>query len=255
MLARRLTRRGIALSGGTLAAMLTHNAVPASMPPSPVCSAIQAATALAAGLAAASGLVSVKVAALTQGVLNSMLLTKLKTAVAVLVVVLVLGAGLGRAGRLYVARAAHVPPDGSEEKDARKSGGEPPADDKKGDFALTGTWGRKHGALKIEFADKGVMKIAPHGDMTAITITCDYTFEKGRVVKAKVTGAEGTGQQKKHIEMLLPAGTKFSFKWTVKSGRRQARRPDGRQGRGAATPSGRGFRAEKRAQERWPRRE
>jgi peroxiredoxin len=116
-----------------------------------------------------------------------------------------------------MAGAACVPPVGSEEKDARKSGDEPPADDKKGDFALAGTWGRKGGALKIEFDDKGVMKIAPHGDKTAVAITCDYTCEKGGVVKAKVTGFEATGRQKKQIERLLPAGTKFAFKWTVKA--------------------------------------
>src|SRR5262249_57142284 len=84
MLARRLAQRGIALSGGTLAAMLTHNAASACVPPSVVSSTIQAATALAAGPAAAPGVISVKVAALTEGVLKSMLLTKLKTPMAVL---------------------------------------------------------------------------------------------------------------------------------------------------------------------------
>src|SRR5262245_36314721 len=45
------------------------------------------------------------------------------------------------------------------------------ADDQKGNKpALSGTWGKKDGELKIEFADKDVMKIAPHGDSAVIAI-------------------------------------------------------------------------------------
>jgi peroxiredoxin len=117
-----------------------------------------------------------------------------------------------------MAHAAQGAPGVSEEKDAKKSGGTPTADDKKGNGrALSGTWGKTGGALKIEFGDKGVMKIAPHGDITAIAIVCDYTVEKEGLVKAKVTGVEGNGAPTKHIGGLLPAGTKFSFKWTVKA--------------------------------------
>jgi RNA polymerase sigma factor (sigma-70 family) len=77
MLARRLARRGVALSGGTLAVVLSHSAATACVPPAVVSSTIRAATALAAGQAAATGLISVKVAALTEGVMKSMLLSKL----------------------------------------------------------------------------------------------------------------------------------------------------------------------------------
>ena len=217
-LARRLAQRGIVLSGGTLAAMLTHNAASACVPPSVVSSTIHAATALAAGQAAATGVISVKVAALTEGVLKSMSLTKLKTAVAVLLAVLVLGAGLGTAGLLYLARPAQGTPDGSEEKDAKKVGGAATADDKKGDRpALSGTWGKKDGELTIEFADKDVLKIAPHGDSAVLAIVCDYAVEKEGLVKATVTGFEGQEAAKKHVEERLPAGLKFSFQWAVKA--------------------------------------
>src|SRR5262249_14609036 len=101
--------------------------------------------------------------------------------------------------------------------DAKQVGGAE-ADDNKGDRpALSGTWGKKDGALKIEFADKGIMKIAPHGDSTVLAIVCDYTVEKEGLVKAKVTGADGKGEAKKHVEERLPVGTKFSFKWPVKA--------------------------------------
>jgi RNA polymerase sigma factor (sigma-70 family) len=91
MLAGRLARRGVALSVGALAAVLSHNAASACAPPAVVSSTIQAATMLAAGQAA--GLISVKVAALTTGVVTTMLLNQLKTATAVLLAVGILGTG------------------------------------------------------------------------------------------------------------------------------------------------------------------
>jgi RNA polymerase sigma factor (sigma-70 family) len=86
MLAKRLTRLGAVLSGGALAALLSQKAASASVPASVVSATIRAAGLLAAGQAAATGVISVKVAALTEGVLRAMLLTKLKTAVTVLLV-------------------------------------------------------------------------------------------------------------------------------------------------------------------------
>jgi RNA polymerase sigma factor (sigma-70 family) len=88
MLAKRLTGRGVALSGGVLAAVLSQQAASAAVPASVVVSTIKAATLLAAGKAATTGAISVKVAALTEGVMKAMLFTKLKT---VLAVVLILG--------------------------------------------------------------------------------------------------------------------------------------------------------------------
>jgi RNA polymerase sigma factor (sigma-70 family) len=85
MLAKRLTKRGVALSGGVFAAVLSQKAG-AGVPPSLVSSTIKAANLLAAGQAATTGAISVKVAALTEGVLKSMLLTKLKVAAAVVLV-------------------------------------------------------------------------------------------------------------------------------------------------------------------------
>jgi RNA polymerase sigma factor (sigma-70 family) len=87
MLAKRLTRRGVALSGGALAAVLLQNVASAGAPNSVVVSAIKAASLFAAGKAAA-GVISPKVAALTEGVLKAMMIRKLKAVVAV---VLVLG--------------------------------------------------------------------------------------------------------------------------------------------------------------------
>jgi len=88
MLAKRLTQRGVTLSGGVLAAVLSQQAVSAGVPSSVEDSTIKAATLLAAGKAAATGAISVKVAALTEGVLKAMLMSKLEAVVAA---VLILG--------------------------------------------------------------------------------------------------------------------------------------------------------------------
>jgi hypothetical protein len=85
-----------------------------------------------------------------------------------------------------------------------KQGGQP---------ALTGTWGQKGGELKIEFAGKDVMKIAPHGDSAVIGIVCKYTVEKEGRVKAEVTGFEGKEEAKKKVQEHLPVGFQFNFTW------------------------------------------
>jgi RNA polymerase sigma factor (sigma-70 family) len=95
MLARRLARHGLALSGGLLAVLLAQNGAPAGVPTSVVSSTIKAATLLTAGQGAAAGLISAPVAALTAGVLKTMLLTKFKTAAVVLLAVALLGTGAG----------------------------------------------------------------------------------------------------------------------------------------------------------------
>jgi RNA polymerase sigma factor (sigma-70 family) len=92
MLARRLARHGLALSGGALAAVLSQNVAAGGLPPSAAMSAIKAATLVAAGRAA-GGVISAKVAALTDGVLKTMLLKKLTTLTSVLLLVGVLGLG------------------------------------------------------------------------------------------------------------------------------------------------------------------
>jgi RNA polymerase sigma factor (sigma-70 family) len=95
LLAKRIARHGPVLSGGALAALLSHSAASAGGPASVVASTIKAASLYAAGQAAGPGLISAKVAALTDEVLKAMLLTKLKVlaAVAVLVIAGSLGAG------------------------------------------------------------------------------------------------------------------------------------------------------------------
>src|SRR5438270_12777427 len=76
MLAKRLTRRGVVFSGGSVAAVLSAMSASGSAPPALVASTIKAVTLVAAGQAAATGVISAEVAALTEGVINAMSIAK-----------------------------------------------------------------------------------------------------------------------------------------------------------------------------------
>jgi RNA polymerase sigma factor (sigma-70 family) len=86
MLKRRLTRRGVGPAAGALAAVLAREAA-AGPPP------VLVSTAIAAATSAEAAVVPPHVAALTEGVVKTMFLTKLKIATAVL-----LAASLGICG-------------------------------------------------------------------------------------------------------------------------------------------------------------
>jgi protein involved in polysaccharide export with SLBB domain len=93
------------VSSVLLAAMLAESAALACVPAFLVSSTVKAATLLAAGQAAVAGLISVQVAALTKGVVITMLLNKLKTVTIVLVVGLAV-AGVGVSTNLPNTKAA-----------------------------------------------------------------------------------------------------------------------------------------------------
>jgi RNA polymerase sigma factor (sigma-70 family) len=90
MLAKRLARAGLAVPAGALVAVLSSNEASASVPVAVASSTIRAASLFAAGQTAAPGVISAKAARLAEGVLWTMLLTKLKIATAGLVVVMFL---------------------------------------------------------------------------------------------------------------------------------------------------------------------
>jgi RNA polymerase sigma factor (sigma-70 family) len=104
LLAKRLARRGLVLSGGALASLITQTAATASPPIAVVSSTLKAASMTIAGKAAA-GLISAEAIALTEGVLKAMLANKLKTLTAVLVVVTTMSVGAGKVTREARAQA------------------------------------------------------------------------------------------------------------------------------------------------------
>lgn len=118
LLAKRLSQRGVALSGGALAVVLSAGSASASAPPSLVASTIKATSLLAAGQAA--GIVSVKVAALMEGVVKAMFVTKIKS---VLAVALLAGLTLGgAAGMICRAQAGEKPKVGKPDAKRAKAG-------------------------------------------------------------------------------------------------------------------------------------
>jgi hypothetical protein len=80
--------------------------------------------------------------------------------------------------------------------------------------ALTGVWRMTGGEVKIEFSDKDVMKIFPHGDNDVIIIVCSYSAGKDAMVNAKITALEG--KEKDRLKEILPVGLEFNFKWLAK---------------------------------------
>jgi RNA polymerase sigma factor (sigma-70 family) len=118
LLAKRLTRCGIVLSGGSVAAVLAAGSAAASAPQALVASTIQVASLLAAGKAA--GGVSARVAALTEGVVRAMFLAKLRTMTCVLALTILVGLGVAvlvpGGGNLPAAGAATAVKEGGDVK-------------------------------------------------------------------------------------------------------------------------------------------
>src|SRR5262249_22889312 len=95
LLAQRLARQGVALSGGTLASVLFQKAALAGVPGPLVTSTVQTALLVVAGQAATAGALSAKVATLTQGVLKTMFPTRLPLATVLLLVLGAFSVGVG----------------------------------------------------------------------------------------------------------------------------------------------------------------
>jgi RNA polymerase sigma factor (sigma-70 family) len=109
MLAKRLARRGLALTAGSVAALLGAEAAPAAVPASLAAATVKAAGLFAAGPAA--GAIPVPVAILAEGVMKMMSLSKLKTGLVILLVAI--AAGVGGA-----ALIAQTPPAGGSDQKA-----------------------------------------------------------------------------------------------------------------------------------------
>jgi len=94
MLARRLTRRGLALSAGGLTTVLAQEAAGAAVPSWLVLATVHAGNGIAMGWTPAAA-ASVKIAALMQGVHKAMFFKQLRMVAAAAFVIAFLGAGVG----------------------------------------------------------------------------------------------------------------------------------------------------------------
>jgi len=124
LLAKRLARHGLAVSGSSLAVVLAQGTASACVPPSVMSSTINAASVFAAGQKASAGVISLEVAALTEGVLKTMFLTKLKIATAVVGVIAVLSVGVASLTQRVLAQkpASADPPAQTKPKEDGKKG-------------------------------------------------------------------------------------------------------------------------------------
>jgi RNA polymerase sigma factor (sigma-70 family) len=189
LLARRLARRGAALSAGALAALAGKEVV-AAVPGRLFASTVQAAVAFAAGPAA--GLVPAQVAALTEGVLKAMLLTKLKVVSAALLLCAALALTVGGIVRGAVAappaRAEAGPPAARAASAAAPAKEDPPRP--AGQQAPT-PWKL---AAKIQGYDGEVYAGAFSPDARALA-TGSTGFRDGKEVGAIKLLHGGTGQE------------------------------------------------------------
>jgi RNA polymerase sigma factor (sigma-70 family) len=192
MLARRLARHGLALSGGALAAVVSQNVAWACVPPSVVSSTIKTAVMMAAGQAATTGVISTKVAALAEGVLKSMLLTKLTMATVSMLVIGILVGGV--AGVSYPMLAV-------QKRGAGHDGISKPISNGDGQPQVTPTW-KERIALTPQ-ADKGdqifAAAISPDGK----------TIATGQSKGAKLLDAT-TGKELVNLYQRLTLCTAFS---------------------------------------------
>lgn len=114
MLAKRLARHGFAVTGGSLATILAQDAA-ASVPASVLSATIKTAVLVAASQGAMTSAVSSKVAVLTNGVVNAMMMTKVKKAT-----IAVLAFGLIAMGGTLLSYQIAVEPTKSLEPDEPK---------------------------------------------------------------------------------------------------------------------------------------
>lgn len=176
MLRKRLARRGVALTVGALAAVLSPSAASASLPVPLVVSTAEAATFFAAGQAAAAGAISADVVALTQGVLKSMFLIKLKVATAV-----VLAAGVVASGAGFATHRALAEKGSDKSATATKD-----RSDKNRDQSPRTKPRTIAGTLHAVAAEKGAVTVTT----TKLDAEMERTFELGKDVKVWLDGRE-----------------------------------------------------------------
>jgi RNA polymerase sigma-70 factor (ECF subfamily) len=200
LLRARLVRRGLSLSGAALAALCTPKVLSAAPTIPLVVSTVRAAALIAAGKAATAAGVSAQAAALTEGVLQTMVLSKLKTAMALLLAVILLGAGVGVV--TYGIQAGEGTPAKQEAlKPALQGKGKGKGDKEK----IQGTWvieSAKMGGKDLPEEETKGMKMVFAGDKVTVTLKGEDkegTFKldpskKPKEIDVEIKGAPNAGE-------------------------------------------------------------
>jgi RNA polymerase sigma factor (sigma-70 family) len=196
----RLARRGMGLGAGALAAALCERAATAAVPGALVSATVKAAANVAAGRAAA-GVIAPQVAAMMEGALRAMLMTKLKIAAAFLLLVVLLGGGatLLTPG-VPAARAA------GEKKGPAQQGKAAPTTDKE---RFQGTW--------VAVSLNGNNQEAPADLVRAIQITFTgdrLTLKSPSESYEKAAYAIDPTQAPKTIDLVLQRAYRGIYEFT-----------------------------------------
>jgi RNA polymerase sigma factor (sigma-70 family) len=113
ILAKRLSRCGLAVSGGALAMVVANESASASVPVSIMTSTIKTVSLAASGQSFAVGLISPQVNALMEGVMKAMLISKLKTITAIAFLIVAIGSVGGIYSRQSATAQEAQPPAGA----------------------------------------------------------------------------------------------------------------------------------------------
>jgi RNA polymerase sigma factor (sigma-70 family) len=193
LLAKRLSRHGLAVAGGALAGMLSQSQAPASV----VCSTLEAASLFAAGKAACAGAISAPVAALAEGVMKAMFSTRLKTVTAIVFLLVLLGAGPAAwtcYGQSSAGGPGPAPTTTSSESATRRPGPARPASDHQ---AIQGTWK----VVRCELAGRNV----PTGDFFVV-ITADRLVVKDEGLTREFAYSLDPRKTPRHIDWVPAFG-------------------------------------------------
>jgi RNA polymerase sigma factor (sigma-70 family) len=168
LLARRLAKQGAVFSAGALAAELAPSAA-AAVPAPLMMGTIQAANLIAAGQSTSAAGLSAKVAAVAEGIIQIMNLTKWATTATVILVVTALGVGLGVGGYQLVQGGASAAQGNADNPPAAQ--GSAPATAKTDKERIVGVWRIKSGEaegkdIAPDFSSLGRFTFRGDGTMT-----------------------------------------------------------------------------------------
>jgi RNA polymerase sigma factor (sigma-70 family) len=197
LLAKRLAQRGVVLSSGALAAVLAQNVASAGVPYAVVLSTISAARVYAAGRAATPGAISTQVAALTEGVLKVMLVSKLKISMVLLLVLACVG---GPVAFLPTTSAGQQPPD-EKKYEATKIEGSAKQQDEK-----------KRTAKDIRLTPGMVAGVVGEVDAQEKLITVTIPTARWRLSIADDKGVSNLGKDLKLQDLPVSRETKITVK-------------------------------------------
>jgi outer membrane lipoprotein-sorting protein len=214
-LGSRLKRRGIVWSAALFAILASDCMVSAGPAPGLIVSTLEAATGVSAGKTVAT-VVSAKVATLTQGVLNAMMMSKLKAVVAVALVLGFMATGATVLSCRMAAAQSDKPPIGQERVKTPQQAEEPKPEAFKAEDVL-GRMAKAYAACK-SYQDSGNVKTVFVWADRNRTVEKPFTtaFVRPDRFRFEYKEKEGGGPERRHI--VWRKGKEVQTWWDVQPG-------------------------------------